>query len=126
MRQTKAHPLYRLLILSAAFLLLFVSGCAGVGRWTWQHPEELGIIALQQDKNECRILAENRVKDVYYYRHFYTSFYYDRYYRNNPFRYFYPRHDYYDFHRYNNNLEKLYRFCLQVKGWRQVNVGRSR
>jgi len=122
MRQTMTHRLKRFLILAVATTALLISGCTSGAYWTWQHPQGLDDVALQQAQNECQAMAERELNKFDYYRPY--DFYpwnYKRYSRTGHYRPYYvaPR---YDFQRYNFDLNQLYRFCLQAKGWQRVII----
>ena len=122
MGQTKTQRLDRRLKLSVVALALLVSGCSSGAYWTWQHPQGLDKATLQQDEIECRTMAEQQLNRFDYYRHYdYSHFYYDRYDRRGHLRPYYPFR-FYDFHRYNLDLNQLYRFCLRAKGWQLIKV----
>lgn len=122
MRQTMTDRLQRLLILAAATMALLLSGCTGGPYWSWQHPQGLDNIALQQAQNECQALAERELNSLDYYRPYSLYPRYDyRHSRRDHHRSYYLAPSY-DFQRYNFDLDQLYRFCLQSKGWQRVKV----
>ena len=122
MRQTTTQRRQQLLLFVLAVLALLISGCSSGAYWSWQHPQGLDMATLQQDKIECRAMAEQQLNRFDYYRHYdYSRFSYDRYDRRGHLRPYYPLR-YYDFHRYNLDLNQLYRFCLRAKGWQLIKV----
>jgi len=113
---------YRLLFATIAGALL-LSGCVSRSYYSWRHPDGLDSAALQQAEAECRKLTENELDRFDYYRLDYGyPFYYDRYSRDRHLRPFPPLQRSYDFHRYNLDYTRLYRFCLQSKGWKWIKL----
>ncbi len=127
MRQTKTQRTdYRLFFALTAVALLLL-GCASGSHWSWRHPDGLGSAELQQAEIDCRELAENELDRFDYFRRDYGyPYYYDRHAHYGHLRPFPPLHSSYDFHRYNLDYTRLYRFCLQSKGWQRIKLDPSR
>lgn len=111
-----------------AGLALLLSGCLDSGYWIWRHQEDLSEAQLLQAKKECRQLAKAELyrSDYYYpyypYYPYYYPYYQDHYYRRGHHRYNYWRPPYYDFYRYNRDSDRLYKICMQAKGWQLVRI----
>ncbi|WP_303721069.1 hypothetical protein [Malonomonas rubra] len=121
MRQsTSQHNPSFLLLLPAILLLL--SGCIGLNRWEWQHPENYGDAARQQAIAECdQIAGEEVFRRNYFYFPLYPR-YYDRYYDHDR-RPFYWTDDY--FYRTQQKLydrQRFFRICMKAKGWHLVEI----
>lgn len=117
---------------SLIFKILFFSGCAGSGHWTWQHPEKQGELLLLQDKKICRELAQSEVKKINYFYDYYSM------YRFPFFSPFYGRRHYkpyawnqyhslssihhYSFLQQQDDLERFFRICMQSKGWERIKI----
>ncbi len=101
-------------------LIALLSGCSWKNHWAWQHPEGLDELSYQQAATECQNLAEKeQARDIsLLYGHPYYSHNY-HYYGLNPY---YPGYGYSSFHQYRLNVEKLFRVCMQAKGWQWVKV----
>ncbi len=103
--------------------LLLLSGCLGNSYLAWQHPAGLSNAELQTAKAQCRQLAQNEVNRFDYYEPYYDHpFYYERYSRGGHYRPYFWRRSYYDFHRYNIDLDRFYKVCMQAKGWYLVRI----
>lgn len=104
--------------------LSFLTGCAGHGALVWEHSEGFGDQQLQQAQNECRQIAQREARYPYYYYSdplfpFYSPFHYYE-------RHYYPENliwrDHFEQMRYQEELSRLYRVCMQAKGWRLVRL----
>ena len=118
----RLQRLQRLLLLTVAITALLVSGCTRGPYWTWQPPQGLDGGAQQQAQNECQLMAERELDRFDYFRPY--DFYYRDNYRNPRNRHFRPYYALpsYDYLRYDFDLNQLYRFCLQAKGWQRVLI----
>jgi len=104
-------------------LFVFLTGCAGRGVLVWEHTEGLGDLQLQQAQKECRQIAQREMRYPYYTYGdplfpFYRPFYYhDRYYADE-----WIWRDHFAQMRYQEELSRLYRVCMEAKGWRLVRI----
>ncbi len=107
--------------LIALFTVLLTCGCVGNTYWAWEHSDNLDSNRLAQDRQECQNLAK---KEVEQYNFFYNSynfpfyprhFYYDRYGRS-----YFGWRSHYEFLRYQDDLKRYFRICMQAKGWQWV------
>lgn len=105
------------------FLFILLTGCAGRGALVWEHNEGLGNLELQQAQKECRQIAQREARFHYYsYGNslfpFYRPFHYhDRYYVDD-----WIWRDHYAQMLFQDELSRLYRVCMEAKGWRLVRV----
>ena len=120
--QTRLKQLQIFLILTIFPVIVLLNGCASNSYWAWEHDEQ-GKKHLQgKDEQECRELARKEaVKFDYYYYDTGGSVYwpppYDRYRIERPD---WGWNGHYRFLRYQDKLERLFRFCMQAKGWHLV------
>jgi hypothetical protein len=104
-------------------LLVFLTGCAARGALVWEHSEGFGDLQLQQAQKECRQIAQREVRYPYYpygdpLFPFYRPFYYhDRHYAYDSIWY-----DHFAQMRYQDELSRLYRICMEAKGWRLIRI----
>lgn len=104
--------------------LVFLTGCASRGTLVWEHSEKLGDLQLQQAQKECRQIAQREARYPYYYYSdplfpFYRPFYYhDRYYYAGDLIW----RDHFAQMRYQEELSRLYRVCMEAKGWQLVRI----
>ncbi|MFO7766544.1 MAG: hypothetical protein R6V33_08950 [Pelovirga sp.] len=103
--------------------VLFLAGCAARGTLVWEHTEAHSDRELQQAQQECRQLAQREARFPYFYYHdspfpFYRPFnYHGRYYGSDLFF-----NDHFAHIRYQEELSRLYRVCMEAKGWQLVRV----
>ena len=104
-------------------LFVFLTGCAGRGVLVWEHPEGLDDLQLQQAQNECRQIAQREVSYPYYpygdlLFPFYRPFnYHGRYYADD-----WIWRDHFAQMRYQEELSRFYRVCMEAKGWRMIRI----
>ncbi|MBW6508277.1 MAG: hypothetical protein K0A94_01910 [Desulfuromonadales bacterium] len=106
--------------------LIFLTGCASRGTLVWQHSEGYGDQQLQQAQKECRQIAQREARYPYPYYYygdslfpFYRPFYYqDRHYYAEDWIW----RDHFTQMRYQEELSRLYRVCMEAKGWRLVRL----
>lgn len=102
-------------------LIILLSGCATRSTLVWEHSQGLNDTQLLSAQKECRQLAHRETRYPYFYHSdlyypFYRPFYYhDRYYAADFFW-----HDHYRQMWYQDELSRLYRLCMEAKGWRLV------
>ena len=107
--------------------LLLLYGCAPT--YVWQHPEGLGEAELNKALAQCEQIAQDEV-DRYNYLPPYSPPYYPPY---DGLHHFNPYYDdfyfsspyYYDSQRRFFDKQRLFRVCMQAKGWKQVPVKKS-
>jgi len=108
------------------FLIILLTGCAGRGAFVWEHTEGLGDLQLQQAQKECRQIAQREVRypyDLYRpYSHTLFPFYRPFYYHNRHYVNDWIWHDHFAQMRYQDELSRLYRVCMEAKGWRLVRI----
>jgi hypothetical protein len=128
MRQRKPDRIKYLFGLISIFMLLVLSGCAGSGYWTWQHPDKQGELQLLKDQKECRDLAQAEVANINYYFDFYDMYaspYYWPSYRDRHHRIYGPyfsSYSHYRFMQQQDDLDRFFRICMKSKGWRRVKI----
>lgn len=104
-------------------LLLFViSGCATQSRQVWEHPQGLDADQRLAAQRECRDRAHQEARyQLFFYADPFFPFYYSFYYHNrsygSSFWYEHQRHM-----KYQDDLNRLYRFCMEAKGWRLKQI----
>lgn len=104
--------------------LIFLTGCAGRDTLVWEHSEGYGDPQLLQAQKECRQIAQREARYPYYYYSdplfpFYRPFhYYDRHYYAEDLIW----RDHFAQMRYQDELSRLYRVCMEAKGWRLVRL----
>lgn len=102
-------------------MLVFLSGCAIRSGLEWQHIHGDNDRQLQIAQKECRQLAHREARYPSYFHTdplfpFYRPFnYYGRHYDKG-----YLWHDHFAQLRYQDDLSRLYRICMEAKGWRLV------
>jgi hypothetical protein len=105
------------------FLFILLTGCASRGALVWEHSEGLGDLELQRAQKECRQLAQREARFPYYpygdpLFPFYRPFYYHgRYYVDD-----WIWRDHFAQMRYQEEFSRLYRVCMEAKGWRLVRI----
>lgn len=103
--------------------ILLLTGCAGRGALIWERTEAYSDRQLQQAQNECRQIAQREARSPFFYYHdspfpFYRHFnYHGRYYGSDLLW-----NDHFAHLRYQNELSRIYRVCMEAKGWRLVRV----
>lgn len=103
--------------------LIFLSGCAARGALVWEHSHGHDDRQLQQAQKECRQLAHREARYPYFYYKdplfpFYRPFnYHGRYYGRDLLW-----NDHFAQLRYQEDVSRLYRICMEAKGWRLVRV----
>lgn len=103
--------------------VLFLSGCATRGALVWEHSQGYDDQQLQQAQRECRQLAQREARYPYFYYKeplfpFHRPFYYhSRHYGSDLFW-----NDHFMQLRYQEELSRLYRICMEAKEWRLVRV----
>lgn len=113
-------------------MVLFFSGCASSGHWTWQHPEKGGELLLLQDKKICHELAQSEVERINYFYNYYYMYRFPFFPHHSGKRHFKPytwNHNYslsgihhYSFLQQQDDLERFFRICMKSKGWNRVKI----
>ena len=120
----KARWPYLLLILCAGFLLLLLAGCVSGGHWTWTHPAGYGGQQLAHDREVCLALA-NREAGRNHYRYRWSDLYWGSSFYPYPGFYQRPYFDWYRYDygfRYQDELRRFFRICMEAKGWQRVRL----
>lgn len=103
--------------------LVFLTGCAARGALVWEHSHGHDDRQLRQAQQECRQLAHREARyPFFYYKdplfHFHRPFnYHGRYYASDLFW-----NDHFAQLRYQEDVSRLYRICMEAKGWRLVRL----
>ena len=121
--QTRFKQLQIFLILAIFPVLVLLNGCVSKSYWAWEHDDQDKKHLQVKDEQECRELARKEADKFSYYCYdtgasIYWPPPYDRYRIEQPD---WGWNNHYRFLRYQDNLERLFRFCMQAKGWRLVS-----
>ncbi|WP_139167544.1 hypothetical protein [Desulfuromusa kysingii] len=133
MRHRKPHRIQYLFKLLMILIVLLLCGCVSNSYWTWQHPNMLDEMQLQEDRKECWDLAKAEVDSINYYYDYarYNVRYYWPYNRHNhhkgkvkSFDPYFNNYSHYKFFQRQDDLDRFFRICMKTKGWQRVKVER--
>ena len=112
------------LLFCGILLVVSLTGCVAGGQWTWRHPGGLGEQQLAVDREACLTLAHREARAVEY-RYLWPRSYWGTPLFAPPGFYHRPYYNWYRYDmsfRYQDELRRFFRFCMEAKGWQRVRL----
>ncbi len=111
----------------ALMLLIVISGCSSTTYWEWEHQERKDRLQRLQDEQDCRRLARREAAWYGYDDFFYPDYPFFRPYHPHPWAYpqYWGWNSHYRFLHRQEELRRLFRLCMEAKGWHLVKKTRT-